>query len=42
LWQFRKLAAGFAFAGIDIVLWDTSGQIVGQPLYNLFGGRVRD
>jgi L-alanine-DL-glutamate epimerase-like enolase superfamily enzyme len=35
-------AGRFAFAGMDIVLWDTSGQIAGQPLYNLFGGSVRD
>lgn len=28
--------------GINIALWDLAGQVTGQPLYNLLGGRVRD
>lgn len=27
---------------INICLWDLFGQVTGQPLYNLLGGRVRD
>lgn len=42
LWQFRKPTANFAFAGIDIALLDICGQAAGQPLYNLFGGKVRE
>ena len=42
IWQFRKPTASFAYAGIDIALWDICGQAVDQPLYNLFGGKVRD
>src|SRR5262245_31310111 len=42
IWQFRKPTASFAFAGIDMALWDLCGKSCGQPLYNLFGGRVRD
>jgi L-alanine-DL-glutamate epimerase-like enolase superfamily enzyme len=42
LWQFRKPTANFAYAGIDIALWDICGKIAGQPLYQLFGGKVRE
>jgi glucarate dehydratase len=42
LWQFRKPTAAFAYAGIDMALWDLCGRSCGQPVYNLFGGRVRD
>jgi glucarate dehydratase len=41
-WQFRKPTASFAWAGIDMALWDICGKAVNQPLHNLFGGRVRD
>jgi glucarate dehydratase len=41
VWMFRKPTASFAYAGIDIALWDLCGKSCGQPLYNLFGGRVR-
>jgi glucarate dehydratase len=42
LWQLRKPTACFAYAGIDMALWDLCGKACGQPLYNLFGGKVRD
>jgi mannonate dehydratase len=31
-----------ALAGIDMALWDVFGKAVGQPVYQLLGGRVRD
>ena len=31
-----------ALSGIDIALYDCLGKIVGQPVYNLLGGRYRD
>ncbi|MDX2225919.1 MAG: mandelate racemase/muconate lactonizing enzyme family protein [Verrucomicrobiae bacterium] len=42
LWLFRRQTGAFAFAGIDMALWDLCGKESGQPLYNLFGGRVRE
>ncbi len=42
IWSFRKPTASFAYAGIDMALWDICGKACGQPLYNLFGGRVRN
>ncbi|MBV9811681.1 MAG: hypothetical protein JO326_02960, partial [Acetobacteraceae bacterium] len=29
-------------SGIDIALWDIRGKVLGQPVYELLGGRVRD
>jgi L-rhamnonate dehydratase len=31
-----------AISAIDIAVWDLLGRQLGQPLYNLLGGRVRD
>ena len=42
IWLFRKPTASFAYAGIDMALWDICGKACGQPLYNLFGGKVRE
>ena len=42
LWNFRKGTGNFAYAGIDMALWDLCGKACGQPLFNLLGGRVRD
>lgn len=41
LWDYRVQTGNFAFAGIDMALWDLCGQACGQPLYRLFGGAVR-
>ena len=29
-------------SGIDIALWDIRGKVLGQPIYNLLGGAVRE
>jgi L-alanine-DL-glutamate epimerase-like enolase superfamily enzyme len=42
LWAFQPMTGNFAYAGIDMALWDACGKAVGQPLYRLFGGAVRD
>ena len=31
-----------AIAAIDVALWDIKGKVLGTPLWNLLGGRVRD
>jgi L-alanine-DL-glutamate epimerase-like enolase superfamily enzyme len=31
-----------AISAIDIALWDISGQVAGQPIYNMLGGACRD
>jgi glucarate dehydratase len=32
----------YAFAGIDLALWDLRGKQTGRPVYTLLGGAVRD
>jgi L-alanine-DL-glutamate epimerase-like enolase superfamily enzyme len=41
LWDYRAMTGNFAFAGIDMALWDLCGKACGQPLYRLFGGAMR-
>ncbi len=31
-----------AMSALDIALWDISGQVARQPIYNLLGGACRD
>lgn len=31
-----------AMSGIEIALWDIKGKVMGQPIWNLLGGRYRD
>lgn len=41
LWDYRVATGNFAFAGIDMALWDLCGKDCGKPLYRLFGGALR-
>jgi L-Ala-D/L-Glu epimerase len=40
-WYNREMTGNFAFAGIDMALWDICGKACGQPVYNLLGGLRR-
>ncbi|HYB11138.1 MAG TPA: mandelate racemase/muconate lactonizing enzyme family protein [Alphaproteobacteria bacterium] len=42
LWALQPMTGNFAFAGIDMALWDLCGKQCGQPLYRLFGGALRE
>ncbi len=41
VWNFRESTFNFAWAGIDMALWDLCGKACGQPVYNLLGGLRR-
>jgi len=38
LWQFRSGTGNFAWAGIDMALWDICGRACDEPLWRLLGG----
>lgn len=42
LWDYRVQTGNFAYAGIDMALWDLCGKACGQPLHRLFGGPVQN
>lgn len=42
LWGFQPMTGNFAYAGIDMALWDLCGKECGQPLYRMFGGAMRE
>ena len=42
VWAFQPMTGNFAYAGIDMALWDMCGKACGQPLYRLFGGAMRE
>ena len=50
LWQIMARASFFpadrinaaAISAIDLALWDLKGKLLGQPVYNLIGGLVRE
>jgi glucarate dehydratase len=41
LWQFRAGTGNFAWAGIDMALWDICGRACGEPLWHLLGGALQ-
>jgi L-alanine-DL-glutamate epimerase-like enolase superfamily enzyme len=38
LWQFRAGTGNFAWAGIDMALWDICGRACAEPVWRLLGG----
>lgn len=42
VWAFQPMTGNFAFAGIDMALWDLCGKKVGQPIYRMLGGAMRN
>lgn len=42
IWTYQPMTGNFAFAGIDMALWDLCGKACGQPIYRLLGGALRE
>src|SRR6202522_307529 len=44
--KIRRMGAfkpwGSAVSAIEIALWDIAGQVAGEPVYKLLGGKIRD
>lgn len=41
-WYGEGGIANFAMSAIDMALWDLKGKLLGQPLYRLLGGKVKE
>ncbi|WP_031498354.1 mandelate racemase/muconate lactonizing enzyme family protein [Bryobacter aggregatus] len=41
-WQGRGGSVTHTISGIDMALWDLLGQVTGQPIWRLLGGKYRD
>jgi L-alanine-DL-glutamate epimerase-like enolase superfamily enzyme len=42
LWNFQAMTGNFAYAGIDMAMWDLCGKQAHEPLYRLLGGALRE
>ena len=41
-WSNQRRFANQSFAGIEMALWDICGKALGQPVYNLLGGKIHE